>query len=290
MQIDYSVRKHHDAAPFSEGARSAAMCAGARGPRLLSVTGFPSACPRLGRVHGLPTGHMVWPRRFPRTADDPVRGFGLWLADGADHPEMHAAEAVLPRSWRRTEPGGRISRAAASLAATFVTPAWLGRAPVEAAMVSIPASRRAGGDETGRANNRRSAWCAAAGRVGSSPAEEDRTPRGSMPPLVTGNRVQRARRASERRNCCERPARAPGDAEAQALLGKTWNSRSKTRPAPGHSAISTADWSLAFFPASPRDRLCPLARHRGAGWPGRRRPGAVERERERVPLRGGERG
>jgi hypothetical protein len=46
----------------------------------------------------------------------------------------------------------------------------------------------------------------------------------------------------------------------------------------------------AFFPASPRDRLCPLARHRGAGWPGMRRPGAVEQERERVPLRGGERG
>ena len=31
----------------------------------------------------------------------------------------------------------------------FVTPVWLGHAPIEAAMMSIPASRRAGGDETG---------------------------------------------------------------------------------------------------------------------------------------------
>jgi hypothetical protein len=30
--------------------------------------------------------------------------------------------------------------------------------------------------------------------------------------------------------------------------------------------------------------------YRRAGWPGRRRPGAVQQERERVPLRGGERG
>ena len=60
--------------------RRSAMCAGARGLRLLSVTGFPSACPRLGRVHGLPTGHMAWPRRFLRAADDdPVRGMsGHW--------------------------------------------------------------------------------------------------------------------------------------------------------------------------------------------------------------------
>ena len=54
---------------------SAALCAGALGLRLLSVTGFRSACPRLGRVHKLPTGHMAWPRRFLRAADDdPVRG------------------------------------------------------------------------------------------------------------------------------------------------------------------------------------------------------------------------
>ena len=31
-------------------------------------------------------------------------------------------------------------------------------------------------------------------------------------------------------------------------------------------------------------------RHRSAGWPGRHRPSAVQQERERVPLRGGERG
>jgi len=37
-------------------------------------------------------------------------------------------------------------------------------------------------------------------------------------------------RPAKRRSCCERPARASGDAEAQALLARTWNSRSRTRP------------------------------------------------------------
>jgi hypothetical protein len=54
--------------------------------------------------------------------------------------------------------------------------------------------------------------------------------------------------------------------------------------------IRTADSFPAFFPVSPDDRLlCPV-RHRRAARPGRDRAWAVQEERERVPLGGGERG
>ena len=60
-------------------------------------------------------------------------------------------------------------------------------------------------------------------------------------------------------------------------------------PAPGHGH-QHGGLVAAVLPGPPRDRLCPLARHRGAGWPGMRWPRAVEQKRERVPLRGSERG
>ena len=86
----------------------------------------------------------------------------------------------------------------------------------------------------------------------------------------------------------EQLGRPPGDAEAQALFAKAGNERSRTRPSARTPAIRTADSLRAFFPVSPRDRL--------ARWPGTAAPaagtpaGAVQEERERVPLRGGERG
>ena len=67
----------------------------------------------------------------PRTAgrQEPVIGrFGLWLAEGTDHSDMHTAGAMLPRSWQRTEPDGRISRPRPVSRLPLVTqPGWATR-------------------------------------------------------------------------------------------------------------------------------------------------------------------
>jgi hypothetical protein len=54
--------------------------------------------------------------------------------------------------------------------------------------------------------------------------------------------------------------------------------------------VRTADSFPAFFPVSPHDRLRCAVRHRRATRLGRDRAWAVQEERERVPLGGGERG
>jgi hypothetical protein len=75
--------------------------------------------------------------------------------------------------------------------------------------------------------------------------------------------------------------------------GPVRQARERAAKGPGSASdapIKTADSFRALFPVSPHDRLrCP-ARHRRATRPGRDRAWAVQKERERVPLGGGERG
>ena len=92
------------------------------------------------------------------------------------------------------------------------------------------------------------------------------------------------------RRCLRQTALAPDDAEAQALFAKARELAAKDRPSVRMRAISTADSFRAFFPVSPHDQLRHLVRHRRVGRAGRDRAWAVQEERERVPLGGGERG
>jgi hypothetical protein len=85
--------------------------------------------------------------------------------------------------------------------------------------------------------------------------------------------------------------RPPADqTEAQALFARARNERPRDPDQRPDAAIRTADSFPGVFPVSPHDwSRCPV-RCRRATRPGRDRAWAVQEERERVPLGGGERG